>query len=183
MRLDVDDEQRLLEAGRARQHLALVVEDAGVPVEDQLVLPADRVAEGDEADVVARALDEHLLAVALLADVEGGGGEVDEQLRAREREVGGRRAGLPHVLADGRPDQAVAEPDEDEVAPGREVAVLVEDAVVGEEALAHDRLDLAARADGGGVEEVAVVVRRPDERDQVARLAPRSRRASARPRG
>ena len=111
-----------------------------MPVEDQLVLPADRVAEGDEAEVVARALDEHLLAVALLADVEGRGGEVDEQLRAREREVGGRRAGLPHVLAHRHADLAVAEPDEHEVAPGREIAVLVEDAVVGKEALAHDRL-------------------------------------------
>ncbi len=170
MRVDVADEQRFLEAGRAGQHLALVVEDERVPVEDQLVLPADGVAEGDEAEVVARALDEHLLAVALLADVEGRGGEVDEQLRAREREVGGGRARLPHVLADGRAEQAVAEPDEDEVAPGREVAVLVEDAVVGEEALAHDRLDLAVRADRGGVEEVAVVVRRADERDHVARL-------------
>ena len=89
---------------------------------------------------------------------------------AREREVGGRRAGLPHVLAHRHADLAVAEPDEHEVAPGREIAVLVEDAVVGEETLAHDRLHLAARAHGGGVEEVAVVVRRPDERDHVARL-------------
>src|SRR3712207_7394747 len=38
-----------------------------------------------------------------------------------------------------------------EVAPGREVAILVEDAVVRQEALAVERLHLAARADGAGV--------------------------------
>ena len=44
-RVDVDDEQLFLEAGGAREHLALVVEHDRVAVEDQLVLPADRVAE------------------------------------------------------------------------------------------------------------------------------------------
>ena len=47
-------------------------------VEDELVLPADEVAEGDVRGVVARSRDEHLLAVLRLADVERGGGEVDE---------------------------------------------------------------------------------------------------------
>ena len=105
-RVDVDDEQRLLEAGRAGDHLALVVEHERVAVEDQLVLAADRVAERDEARVVARARDEHLLALAVLADVERRGGDVGDELRAGEREVGRGRAGLPDVLADRRPDEA-----------------------------------------------------------------------------
>jgi hypothetical protein len=41
-----------------------------VAVEDELVLAADGVAEGDEADVVERALAEHRLSLALSPDVE-----------------------------------------------------------------------------------------------------------------
>ena len=83
-RVEIDDEQRLLEPGRARDHLALVVEHDGVAVEDELVLAADEVAEGEVRRVVARPGDEHLLAVLGLADVERRGGEVDDQLRAGE---------------------------------------------------------------------------------------------------
>ena len=108
-------------------------------VEDELVLSADEVAEGEVRARVARPRDEHLLAVLRLADVERRGGEVDDQLRAGEREVGRRRARLPDVLADrDPPDDRIAEPEQDEVAALGEVAVLVEDAVVGEEVLAVD---------------------------------------------
>ena len=51
-----------------------------------------------------------------------------------------------------------------------EVALLVEDAVVGEKALPVERLQLAVRAHGAGVEEVAVEPRCPDERGQTLRL-------------
>ena len=76
-RLDVDDEQRLFEAGPAREQVTLLVEYERVPVEDQLVLPADRVAEGDEARVVAGAGGEHLLAFAVAEEVERRGRQVD----------------------------------------------------------------------------------------------------------
>src|SRR6185503_9114960 len=158
------------EPGRARQHLALVIEHDGVSVEDELVLAADGVDEGDVADVVSRAGRKHLLSLPLLADVERRGGDVDEELRAREREVGCRRAGLPYVLADGWPDQSIAMLEQEEVAPRSEVAVLVEDAVVREEALAVDGLHLAARADRAGVVEVAVEMGEADERDEAAGL-------------
>ena len=169
-RLDVDHEQRLFEARRAREHLALVVEHDRVPVEDELVLAADGVDEGDVADVVARTRLKHLLALAVLADVERRGRDVDEQLRAREREVGRGRARLPDVLADGRPDQRLAVLEEEQVAARGEVAVLVEDAVVGEEPLAVDRLHLAAGADGARVVEVAVEVGTPTNATMPRRL-------------
>src|SRR5581483_7194748 len=163
-RVDVDDEQRLLEARRSGQHLALVVEHARVAVEDELVLAADCVHECDEGGSVARPLLEHLLSLAVLADVERRGGDVHEQLCSGEREVDRGRPRLPHVLADGDPDQRLAEPEHDEVAPRREVPLLVEDAVVREEALPVDRLHLAACADGARVVEVAVEVGGADER-------------------
>ena len=68
-RLEVDDEQVLLEARRAGEHFSGVVEDDRVPVEDELVLSADEVAEGDVRGRVTCARDEHLLALLGLADV------------------------------------------------------------------------------------------------------------------
>ena len=61
--------------------------------------------------------------------------------------------------------------EEEEVVAGREVAILVEDAVVGQKALPVQRLHLARRARGAGVEEVAVEDRRSDEGDDPARRA------------
>ena len=165
-RVEVDDEQRLLEARRPRQHLALVVEHDRVAVEEELVLAADEVAEREVGGVVARARDEHLLAFLRLADVVRRRGEIDEQLGAGEGEVGRRRARLPDVLADRRPDQRAAEPQQQQLASGREVAVLVEDAVVRQVALAVEALHLAVGADGAGVEEIAVEPGRADERRQ-----------------
>ena len=91
-RIDVDDEELLLESGRTRDDLAGVVEHDRVPVEDELVLPADEVAEREVRAGVAGACHEHLLAVLGLADVERRGREVDDQLRAREREIRRGRA-------------------------------------------------------------------------------------------
>ena len=90
--------------------------------------------------------------------------------------------GLPDVLADRRADEHVAEAQQDEVARRREVAVLVEDAVVRQEALAVDAADLAVGEDGARVVEVGVEVRRADERGDAVRrvgdrLDARSRRA------
>ena len=98
-RLDVDDEQAFLETGCPRDDLAFVVDQHRMAVEDQLVLAPDRIAEGDEARVVACPVAQHLLTLDLLADVERRRRDVRDQLRARERHVGRRRARLPDVLA------------------------------------------------------------------------------------
>ena len=82
---------------------------------------------------------------------------------AREGEVGGRRAGLPDVLAHRRADEGLAAAQEHEVAAGLEVPVFVEDAVVGEELLLVDGLQLAVDEHRAGVEQVAVEVREADE--------------------
>src|SRR4029079_8208031 len=103
------------------EDLALVVEHHRVTVEDQLVLAADRVAEREEAGVVARTHPQHLFTLAVLPDVERRRRDVRDQLRAREGEIGRRRAGLPDVFADGRADEYVTEPEEVQVVAGREV--------------------------------------------------------------
>ena len=161
--VDVDDEEVLLEARRARKHCAGVVEHDRVSVEDELVLTADEVAEGDVRARVARAGDEHLLALLGLPDMERRGREVDDELCSGESEIRRGRPGLPDVLADRDSDGGLAEAEDDEVASLREVPVLVEDAVVRKEVLAIDGLHAAARADSTGVREIAVEPRRPDE--------------------
>ena len=184
-RVHVHDEERLLERGPSGDDLPLLVEDEAVPVEDELVLGADGVHEHDPAGVVPRPRREHVLALGALAEVERRGRDVGDDVRAGEGEVGGRRAGLPDVLADRRPDQRLAAAQEDELAPRLEVAVLVEDAVVRKELLVVDRLDLAVHADSARVEEVAVEMRRPDEcgdplrlrRDRLERLGRRAQEA------
>src|SRR5262249_32967285 len=76
-RLDVGDDEGLLEAGAARKQVALLVEQERLALEDQLILAAHRVAERDEARVVARACGEHLLAFAVAEKMKGRGGEID----------------------------------------------------------------------------------------------------------
>ncbi len=110
VRIEVDDEQRLLEPRRPSYDLALVVEHDRVAVEDELVLASHEVAEREVGGVVARSSDEHLLAVLRLAAVVRRRREVDEERRAGERQVGGGRARLPDVLADRGADDDLAEP-------------------------------------------------------------------------
>ncbi len=69
-RVEVDDEQALLEPGCPGDHLALVVEHHRVPVEHELVLAPDEIAEGEIRGVVTRPRDEHLFAILGLAHVE-----------------------------------------------------------------------------------------------------------------
>jgi hypothetical protein len=97
-------------------------------------------------------------------------GDVRDDVSAREREVRRRRAGLPDVLAHCGPDQGLTGAEKHELVAGLEVPVLVEDAVVRKKTLAVDRLHLAVRAYGAGVEEVAVEVRRADEGGDALRL-------------
>jgi len=103
--------------------------------------------------------------------VERGGREVDQELRAGEGQVGRGRPGLPDVLADGRPDVDIAEASEDELAALREVAMLVEDAVVGQELLPVDCFDLSRCTDRARVREITVEPGGADECDDAGRGA------------
>ena len=69
------------------------------------------------------------------------------------------------------PIERLAVLEQNQVTTGCEVPVLVEDAVVRQEALAVHRLDLAGGADVARVVEIAVEVRRADEDGRAARLA------------
>ena len=163
--VDRRKQQLLAELRRARDHLAVVVEHERVPVEDELVLAADERAERDGGDVVARPLGEHPLALEPLAGVVGRGRDVDDQRRPGARLERGGRARLPDVLADRQPDLAAAELDQCRATAALEVALLVEDAVVGQVQLAVDRLHGAAGDHRERVVDVVLALGEADERD------------------
>ena len=141
--VDVAHHERLLELRRPGDHLAVLVDRDAAPVEDELVLAPDQVAEQDGGQVVAGALHQHLLALVGLPGVIGRRGEVHDHLRARQRLGAGRRPRLPDVLADGQADRRPVQPEQRGLLAGLEVAVLVEDAVVRQEHLPVDRGDPA----------------------------------------
>ena len=98
------------------------------------------------------------------------------------RELGRRRPGDPHVLADRDPDPRAGDVDQREVAPGGEVALLVEDAVVRQVPLLRPAGDGAVGADRARVVELAVEERHADERDDARASLRRSARARRAPR-
>ena len=165
MGVDVGDQQVLGELRCAGDDGAVVVEDRAGAVEDQLVLAADQRAERKRGEVVAGALLEHRLALGGLAGLVRGGGEVDDDLGARQRLVDERPVGDPVVLADRQPDRDAVDLDDRRLDAGLEVADLVEDAVVGQAHLAVDALDVAVGQDGERVVDVVVALGEADQRD------------------
>ena len=156
----------------AGEQVALGVEGERAAVEDELVLAADLVDVDQRRVGVGGAGGQHPLAVGRLAAVVRRGVDVDRQLGAAVGLHGERTVGAPHVLADADADLDAADLVQLErigLVAGREVAGLVEDGVVGQETLAVGADDLAAGADGGGVEQVAVLVDVADDGGAVAR--------------
>ncbi len=161
--VDVAQQQLLFKGRGVREDLAAGPEDDAVAVEDQLVLAADRVDVDDVRAVVGRALGDHLLALDALAGVERRAVDVDQHLGAVLGLPCHRAGRIPAVLADGDADlQAALVDDRAAVADG-EITLLVEDAVVRQEHLVVDGLQLAVADVGGGVEDLAVLVYEADD--------------------
>ena len=68
--IEIGDEQVFLESLSAGDALALLVEDEGLAIEDQLVLAPYHVDEGQADQIVGCAGGEHLLPEVALADVD-----------------------------------------------------------------------------------------------------------------
>ena len=140
VQVEIADQELLRERGSAREHAAVGPEHGAAPVEHELVLTADEIAVGDRAEAVAGARREHLLARLTLAEVVGGGRDVEHADRS-ERGRLGHGVRQPDVLADRQRERALGRLDVQRAAAGRERALLVEDAVVGQLALVVARED------------------------------------------
>src|SRR5437667_160590 len=128
--IEVGHHQVFLEGPATRDPLALLVEDEGLPVEDELVLAAHRVDEGQADEIVGGPRGQHLLAELGLARVVGRGVDRHHELGPRQGLQGGGPRGIPDVLADVGREHRVAHDEHGRLRAGLEVAVLVEDAVV-----------------------------------------------------
>ena len=127
------------------------VEDHARAVEDEFVLAADHVDVAEEDAVVGGAAGEHVLAEGAFAAVVGGAVDVDDGLCAGGLlDVGGAVV-EPDVFADVDADAGGADVVDGGGVTGGEVALFVEDAVVGEEDFAVDVDEFAVVDDGGGV--------------------------------
>jgi hypothetical protein len=163
--VEVDDRGALAELGQARHDVAVVVDDERGAVEDQLVLPADLVHVGDVAVRVLGARRDHALALDLSAlEVRRAVRDGDELGTSRGLGRDGS-VGTPHVLAHRDPDLDARDLEQlQRVVAGGEVPLLVEDRVVGQEALVVRPHDLSHGADRGGVVQVPSRVHEADHR-------------------
>ena len=162
--IQIHEHQVLLEGTRLREEVSLGTIDPAVSVEDQLVLPPDRVHEGHDRDAVERARREHAVARGRFPRVKGRGGEIDHQLRvAIDRHRRGRARRREDVLADVHAERQRSALAHEGFVPGAEVADLVEDAVIRQMALLVNSRDLAVVRDGRGVVHVARALRESDD--------------------
>ena len=152
------------EAGRLQEQAAVLGDEAAT-VEDQAVVGPHQVDVGNGRLIVGGAGGDHLPAGGQDPEAEGGGGEVQDQLRPSVAATAHRPVGGPEIFADlegegakvGLEEEvtegdAVDRVDEPGAAAG-EGAPLVEDVVGGELLLGHEAQDRAAVDQGGAVVE------------------------------
>src|SRR5690606_7255463 len=123
----------------------------------------------ERAGGVRRPGGQHALALGQAVGVVRRGVDVDHQLGPAVGLGGDGPAGVEGVLADGHADPHAGHLDERRGGlAGGEVALFVEDRVVGQVALVVDGVHPAPGADGGGVVEVAAGVDEPDDHGALA---------------
>ena len=138
-RSTVATRQRLGELRRAREHAALVVDTSECPSKTSSSWPPTRLQNATAREVVARALDQHPLALRRPCRAWYGRGRgVDDQRRAGQRLVGAGGPGTQMSSQIVRPMRALAEVEHRAAVAGLEVALLVEHAVVRQPRLAVD---------------------------------------------
>ena len=161
--VDIDDTQLLGELGQRRQQPPRRVEDERSAIEDQLVLAADAIDVDQPAAGVGRPGGQHLLPLADAVEVVGRGVDVDDQFGAGGGLGGDGTLRVPRVLADRYADADPADAEQlGGAGPRSEVALLVEDGVVGQFLLVVDATNFAAGADGRRVVQVELLVHEPN---------------------
>src|SRR5262245_10976002 len=93
--VEVHHEKVFAKALGARQQLTALIENDAAPVEDQLILPADKVEVGDNGAAIGCAGGEHALARGLLAHKVRRGADVEQQLCASGRLLSPWAGGIP----------------------------------------------------------------------------------------
>ena len=154
--VDVDDEQVFLELPGAGDETPALVEQHRRAVEDELVLAADEVHVEQRNRRVGRTRREHRLPFPDPARVVGRRVDVHDELGATGRLGGDRAVRAPRVFTDRHRDPNPGHHEERTVDGGRrEVALLVEHRVVGQQVLVVDAEHVSVRTDRGRVVEIS----------------------------
>ena len=159
--IDIGDHQVLFERLAFGDHFAILIEDHAAAIEHDLVLPADQIDVAHDGDVIRGAGRDHAAAAIGLAGMVGRRRQVQDHLGAAAHHLFlGRSAREPDVLAHVDAEHHAVEREHDAVALGREVAVLVEHAIVGQVALARGTDEAAVVEDRRRVVEVDIALER-----------------------
>ena len=167
--IQVGDNQLFAELPATGHQLPSRVENDAAAVKDQLVLPADQVAECDKNQVVGGAGGQHPFPGSRFAGVVGRGRDVDHHLRPGQRLRFARPGRIPDVLADVDADGQRPQGDHEGLLPGPEVAVLIKDGIVRQIGLVVDGCHLALVEHGGRVVQVIGPVHKPDDAGDACR--------------
>ena len=162
--VQIGDEHLLDKRPAAVEHLPARPEDHRVPIEDEFILAADHVQVSHEAPVVRGARGQHFLPEPPLAHRVGRGVDVHDEVRAAQQRLHvSRPLRIPDVLADANAEGDAIQREDRVALAGLEVAVLIEDAVVGEEHLVVHAGQRAVVEHGGRVEDVVFHIHEADD--------------------
>ena len=150
--VEVDHQQRLGELRGAGDQHAVGTDHQGVPVEHELVLPADHVHVGQGRPGLHRPPRGQGEPGVVLVHLVGRAVDHDEQPGPDLAHLGHGATVLPEVLADGQRDVDPGDPHDAGIGARDEVAELVEHPVVGQVVLAVPGDDAAPVQHGSGVD-------------------------------
>ena len=171
IQVEVGDDQVLVEHRALGHGLALRAEDQARAVVEHLVLAAHQVHVGDDREVVGRAGAKHAPALAGLARVVGRGRQVEQDLGAAVARLRfDRSVREPDVLADADAERDAIAHEYGVPAARREVAFLVEDAVVGQQMLAVDAGPAAVVQHRGRVEQLRLALHSAHDQRHAGRV-------------
>jgi hypothetical protein len=181
--VQVHEQEILLKQPALRHRPALRVKDQAAAVEDQLVIAADGIAVKQRALRLGGQAGEHLVPHAILAEVPGRGGDIEDDAGTLAGEVqrGIARVTalppeilvIPHVFADGEADLDAVELDR-RVPGGRlEITVLIKHIVSGQQRFGArgDNAPVLEQGDGVGHLAAGAAFIAPHETNQQTRLS------------
>ena len=169
---EVRQQEILSESGCAGEDVSLLVDDETGPVEYELILSADQIAEGKDRAVIGRPRGDHLLAKAPLSIVIGRRRDVDNQLGiSRERLIVSGSARRPDVFADVYAKQDPVHLVDFRGVTCLKVSIFVEHAVVGQVGLVVDVDELSIAGNRGRVVDVVLPVDESDDCGDLLRLS------------
>ncbi len=151
-RIDLHDQQLLVELACPGHKPARRVEDEALAIEDEFVLPADAVHIAQIRPSFAGPAREHGLPLPALSQVVGRHRQVDDDLRAtREGSRLGGAAVVPDVFADVHSQTHARHLDHDDAVSGGEVPLLIKDRVIWQPDLPVGAYQCAPCQDGRSV--------------------------------